>query len=108
MSLADLHGPIEAAHRNRVLRHTFGHLAPSARKKYHGTVIFAQSEYGAIVPIRADFKGLPDSPWFYDHLTDFVGDKAVEAGVVYKFEGTYMLFKNGSPSFSGKVSVIPC
>ena len=100
--------PAEAAYRAKVLGATFGHLAPSVRKKYRGTIVFAQSEYGSLVPIRADFKNLPDSPWFFEHLNDFVAKRAAEAGTVYKFEGTYMVFKNGRPSFSGTVREVAC
>ena len=108
MSLAEAYAPVEAAHRARVLDNTFGHLAPSIRKKYRGTLVFTQSAFGHLVPIRAEFKDLPDSPWFYNHINDFVAERALEAGKVYKFEGTYMVFRNGNPSFSGSVSEVPC
>jgi hypothetical protein len=103
MSLAQAFAPAEAAHRAQVLAATFGHLAPSIRKKYHGSILFTQSAYGSLVPIRADFPDLPDSPWFFEHLNDFVAERAREPGKVYRFDGTYMVFRNGSPSFSGKV-----
>ncbi len=108
MSLAEAMAPAEAAYQNRVLRGTFGHLAPSIRKKYRGSILFTQTEYGQLVPIRAAFSGLDDSPWFFDHLSSFVAENAIDAGVVYKFEGTYMVFKNGKPSFSGTVKVLDC
>lgn len=108
MSLANAFAPHEAAYRSRVLASTFGHLAPSVRKKYRGTIIFTQSAYGALVPIRADFPSLPDSPWFFEHLSDFVTERAVEPGKVYRFEGSYMVFKNGNPSFSGTVTEVAC
>lgn len=108
MSLAQAVAPAEAAHRAKVLAATFGHLAPSIRKKYRGVIVFTQSVFGQLVPIRADFKDLPDSPWFFEHLNDFVGERATEPGKVYKFEGTYMLFKNGKPSFSGNVTEVAC
>lgn len=98
----------EAQHRSRVLSATFGHLAPSPRKKYPGTIIFTHTDYGQLLPIRAEFKSLPDSPWFFEHLTDFVAERALEAGKVYKFVGTYMTFLNGKPSFRGTVTEVPC
>lgn len=108
MSLAEAFAGTEAAHRSRVLAHTFGHLAPSIRKKYHGTILFTHSAYGQLVLIRADFNGLPDSPWLYDHLNDFVCERATEPGMVYRFDGSYMVFKNGNPSFKGTVTPISC
>ncbi len=62
MSLGTAFAPAEAAHRSQVLAATFGHLAPAVRKKYRGSIVFAQSNYGQSVPIKADFPGLPDSP----------------------------------------------
>lgn len=106
MSLAEALAPAEAAHRSRVLTATFGYLAPSVRKKYRGSILFTQSDYGQYVPIKADFPDLPDSPWFFEHLNDFVCERAAEPGKVYRFDGTYMLFKNGKPSFSGSVTQV--
>lgn len=108
MSLAQAFAPAEAAHRARVISATFGHLAPSVRKKYRGTIVFTHSAYGQLVPIRAEFQNLPDSPWFYEHLQDFVAERASEPGKVYRFDGTYMVFKNGSPSFAGTVREVAC
>lgn len=106
MSLATAFAAPEAAHRSRVLTATFGHLAPSIRKKYRGSIVFAHSAYGQHVLIKADFPGLPDSPWLFEHLNGFVCERDTEPGKVYRFEGTYMVFKNGSPSFSGKVEQV--
>jgi hypothetical protein len=103
MSLADAFAPAEQHYRNQVIAATFGHLAPEPRKAYPGTILFTHSEYGQLVPIRAHFDGLPDSPWFFEHLNDFVADKATVAGGVYRFKGTYMLCKNGNARFVGKV-----
>ncbi len=108
MSLADAIAPAEAANRARVLTATFGHLAPSVRKKYHGSIVFAHSEYGPLVPIRAEFKGLADSPWFFEHLNQFVSEQVTEPGAIYRFDGTYMVFKNGKPSFCGPVTRLAC
>lgn len=103
MSLAEAMAPAENHYRNQVIAATFGHLAPEPRKRYPGTILFTQTEYGRLEPIRANFEGLPDSPWFFEHLNDFVADKATEAGAVYRFKGTYETFKNGNSRFSGKV-----
>lgn len=108
MSLSSAFAPAEVAHRNQVTRQTFGHLAPSPRKKYKGSLIFTQSEFGELVPIRVSFEGLPDSPWLHQHLLSFVEERATEPGKVYKFEGSYMVFLNGNPSFKGAVTEIQC
>jgi hypothetical protein len=103
MSLASAFVEYEAHARSVVMHNTWGHLAPEPRRDYPGTILFTQTEYGDLVPIRSRFTGLPDSPWFHQHLCDFVADKATEPGVVYRFEGKYMMFKNGNARFSGKV-----
>lgn len=81
---------------------------PQIRKKYAGTIVFTHGEYGDIVPIRTSFPLLPASAAFQDHLQEFVAERALSAGTVYKFEGTYMLFKNGRPSFCGHISEVSC
>jgi hypothetical protein len=103
MSLADAFAPAENHYRNQVMAATFGHLAPEPRKRYPGTILFTHTDYGQLVPIRSHFQDLPDSPWFFEHLNDFVADKATKAGAVYRFKGTYILFKNGKAQFSGKI-----
>lgn len=106
MSLASLAGPIESDYKNRVMAHVWGHLAPAPRKKYRGSILFTHTEFGSIVPIRVNFEKLPESPWLADHVSDFIADKAEEPGTIYRFEGTYMMFLNGKPSFSGKVDIV--
>jgi len=108
MSLASALAPIEAHNRNIVMAATFGHLAPKRGTTYPGSILFTQTEYGQLVPIRSKFEGLPDSPWFFEHLHDFVGEKATEAGQVYRFEGDYVTFKNGSHRFRGKITKVKC
>ena len=103
MSLADAFASAEAEYRNRVMHSTWGHLAPVPRKPYTGGILFTHTEYGDLVPIRSSFPELPDSPWFYRHLHDFVADKARTPATVYRFEGTYTMLKNGRSRFSGKV-----
>lgn len=106
MSFAETTASIQALDRARVLNVTFGHLKPRPRKKYRGTLVFTQSEFGQLVPIRAHFPDLPDSPWLFEHITEFVAEKAKEPGEVYRFDGTYMTFLNGRPSFSGTVTKV--
>jgi hypothetical protein len=86
----------------RVMQETWGHLAPVPRLAYQGTILFAHGAYGDLVIIRADFPDLPDSPWFFDDLNQFVDSWLTEAGKLYEFSGTYTKFKNGGFRFSGK------
>lgn len=98
--------PAEAEYRNRVIHATWGHLAPEPRKKYRGYVLFTFGEYGDITVIKDNFEGLPDSPWFYEHVHEFASRKVKTRGRVYRFDGTYMMLKNGNSRFSGKVRVV--
>jgi hypothetical protein len=93
-------------HRERlakVLRETWGHLAPEPGRSYRGSILFAASEYGdyPVMPIRAEFDGLPDSPWFYEALCEFVAAQDVEPGV-HLFVGTLR-----DERFSGQVRSVP-
>lgn len=106
MTTPSIYQQIENDNYNAVMRNTWGHLAPEHRKVYHGEILFAFGEYGDIIPIRCNFKDLPDSPWFYDQMNDFIAEKSKDKGAIYRFEGTYMLFKNGKCRFSGKVNKV--
>lgn len=108
MSLADAFSGHEALYRSQVMAQTWGHLAPEAGKRYSGTILFTQTEYGQLVPIRSDFKDLPDSPWFFEHLNDFVANEATVPGAVCRFRGTYVTFKNGNHRFTGKITTLDC
>jgi hypothetical protein len=100
MSVASALAPAEADFKNRVMHATFGHLAPEPRKKYPGTILFVHGEYGDITIVRSTFN-VPSSPWFYNHITDFVASAETEEGNAYLFTGYYMLFKNGNCQFVG-------
>lgn len=106
MSLADAFAGADADFKSRVMHSTWGHLAPEPRRVYPGVIVFAFSAYGDIVPITSDFKGLDDSPWFFDHMQEFIGKKALVRGTIYRFDGTYLMFKNGNGRFSGKVRTV--
>ena len=88
---------IEADNRAQVMRETWGHLAPRKNKAYQGHIVMAlgcyDSGYLNPTPIECAFAGLDDSPWFYDHLNDFlqnlVAEANLEEGGVYRWEGTF-------------------
>ena len=103
MSLAEAFAPAENKYRNQVLANTWGHLAPKPQNKYEGYILFTLGAYGDITVIDCEFKDLDDSPWFYDHMYDFVCNNSQERASTYLFEGTYTMFKNGKCRFSGKI-----
>jgi hypothetical protein len=106
MPLADAFVLTDEINRNIVFQQTWGHLRPELRRTYHGFIIFAYGAYGDIIPVACEFDGLPDSPWFFDDLQDFIGKKAKTPGTIYRFSGTYTKFKNGGCRFSGKVTTV--
>lgn len=75
-NLADAFAPAEAHYKAQVMQETWGHLAPKKGKTYTGRIVYTMGVYdgGDINPtiIVCDFPGLPDSPWFYEHLGDFI------------------------------------
>jgi hypothetical protein len=113
MNLQEAFEPIEEMNRAVVMADTWGHLAPKPNTKYPGFIVFCHSEYGDITPIRVDFPNLPDSPWFFDDLIDFISNRVCSRGTVhlpegevYLFTGTYTKFQNGNYRFSGKIKKI--
>jgi hypothetical protein len=72
-----------------VMNDTWGHLAPERGREYVGTVVYTHGCYGDLTIITADFDGLDDSPWFFEHLNDWLLDQDDKPGGVYRFEGTY-------------------
>lgn len=80
--------------------------APSIRKKYHGKVIFAVGVCGQQVLVSARFPDLPPHEGYTDNVQTFLDAHPGQPGKLYQFEGTYMLFKNGHPSFSGRLSEV--
>lgn len=96
--------PANALYRARVAADTWGHLAPQPRRAYHGTMVLAASEYGGDrIIIRTDFADLPDSPWFFDDLHEWLFSKRVQLneGGIYEWSGTYTKRKNGTFHFKG-------
>ncbi len=89
--------------RSEVMQDTWGHLAPKQGQKYTGFFTFAVGCYGGLSPevLSCWFKGLPDSPWFFSALQDYIFTLDMEAGLVYRFDGCFM-----NDAFNGEVSVI--
>lgn len=101
--------PAEAKYKQEVLADTWGHLAPLRNKTYRGHVVFAVGCFGSddlnptIIECELESRdgvSLDSSPWFYDSVTDFVGefvgiDDSGEAktGGVYRWEGTFRNYK---------------
>ncbi|MFA7519595.1 hypothetical protein [Shewanella sp.] len=88
-TIADALAPTVEAYKEKVMQHTWGHLAPKKAKSYHGEIVFVLSEYGDYTPISTHFDGLDDSPWFFQDMLDFIADNAQEHGVIYRFSGEY-------------------
>lgn len=107
MTMEEVFAEIHRRNQNAVLSATWGHLAPEPQQVYSGTLLFALGDYGAIVPLSAKFDDLDDSPWFYEHMSEYIGRQVMRRGAgVYEFRGTYRMFKNGNARFSGKVRKI--
>jgi hypothetical protein len=109
MSLAEAFAPAEDLYRSQVMHATWGHLAPQERKPYRGWIVFMCGCHGDIDIVDYYFKRgkteLSGSPWLYQQLHEFIGKECMKReaqGVIYRFEGTYMMFNNGRCRFSGK------
>lgn len=108
MSLADAFIPAEEEHRHRVMVSTWGHLIPKRGTPHKGFILFTIGEYGQITPIQSRFENVADSPWFWDHQQDYIykEGKKRPRGAVLRFDGHYVMFKNGKGRFTGKVTTV--
>jgi len=107
MSLASAFAPAEAQYRSRVMVNTWGHLAPTARKRYRVMLRFSQAAYGgSITVISAQLpRALNDSPWLFEDMLDYAGRKS-RRGRVSQFDGIYYRTKTGRGRFIGTTRVI--
>lgn len=101
----EVYAPIEARHRAQVMKMTWGHLAPRKNKAYRGHIVFAVGCFGddPLNPtmLSAEFKGLDDSPWFFDAMRDFTEAQKGDPGNVYRFDGTFRNY-----DFVGKITTV--
>lgn len=104
--IADAFAPADAAYKEKVMHHVWGHLAPRPKRVYSGYMIFTLGEYGDYVPIKSHFKGMNDSPWFFQDMMAFIVEKATQKGCIYRFTGSYQKFGDGSCQFVGKMSEV--
>jgi hypothetical protein len=99
--------PAIEKYRAEVMADTWGHLGPEPRRAYRGSLVFVTSEYGGDRTIvRTNFPDLPDSPWFYEDMNEWMfTDKLLKLreGGVYEFTGTYTKRKNGTFHFKGRI-----
>jgi hypothetical protein len=107
-----------------VMYNTWGHLAPKIGVTYKGWILFGTNAFGTMNPqlLDAEFEEpnndlMPSSPWSHEHIEDYLfkrfdlhyrnkKTKHFKPGCVYKFHGTYTIYKNGSHSFNGKFTKI--
>jgi hypothetical protein len=109
MSLAEAFAPAEDLYRSQVMHATWGHLAPEERKPYRGWIVFTHGTHGDLTIVDWYLKRgkteLPGSPWLFQQLNEFTANECMKRqsqGVIYRWEGTYLMFKNGGCRFSGK------
>lgn len=93
MPWTDAFAPVEAKYREAVMVDTFGHLAPKKNYTYRGRIVYAVGCFGndPLNPtvLACDFGDLHSSPWFFDHLMEFVREQKGEVGCVYEFNGSF-------------------
>jgi len=62
----------EAMYKECVLQDTWGHLAPKMGEVYTGIIIFTLTEWNQSELISCKFKDLSCSPWFFDHMKEYI------------------------------------
>ena len=108
-TFADAFVEPEAAFKAAVMHQTWGHLKVDRRKRHRGYILFTAGEYRDLVVIKSDFGDVPDSPWFYTHIHDFISKKAgkrEQCGKGFRFDGFYRVCLNGVGQFIGKTRVV--
>lgn len=106
MSLASAMAPVADAYRNEVFRDTWGHTAATPGIIYAAVIVYTRTEWDEFVPIKSDIELLSEGPWQAEHVSDFVyrdGQKRTVGGV-FRFVGTYQVYKTGRPLFKGKTT----
>jgi len=100
-SFANAFAASEIDYRAKLLKQTWGNLAPKRDKTYKGHILFAVGCFGddPLNPtiLESEFRGLDSSPWFFDALSEFLsadqhcaaGRCRFRAGCVYRFDGTF-------------------
>lgn len=100
MPVVDAYGPRKAM---AVRADAWGHLAPKAKTKYQGFVLYAWTSWGDEVLLDADFQGLDCSPWLHECLLDFlrrqVDSAKIKRGTVRRWEGTFEFFPGADAQF---------
>jgi hypothetical protein len=90
----------EGVWRPKIMKETWGHLAPKKNKLYRGHITFAIGRFGSDnlnpMPLECslvarDGEELDGSPWFYDAMIDFLYSlrKADQEGSVWRFDGSF-------------------
>lgn len=124
MSLQSVCEEANAHYKRAVMWNTWGHLAPKIGTTYQGWILLGTNAFGTINPqlLDAEFyeptgELMDSSPWSFNHIEDYLRKRfelgcwnqkkpKFKPGRVYKFFGTYTIYKNGSHSFNGKFKEI--
>lgn len=94
-----------------ILTDTWGNLAPERRRYYRGTIILAYGHHAGLTMLDYDFADLDGNPWTHEHVGTWFRQQAVLERYfarpydvrLWRWEGLYMVAKNGNPKFSGKI-----
>lgn len=104
----------EAQFQARVMYDTWGHLDPKPNQVYKCSFFVAHDEREAL-HFKLDMPDLDGGPAFYSDICTYAFEKFVRGNKpegVYKFEGTYQLYKRPNPDkemygyFKGKITEI--
>jgi transcriptional regulator GlxA family with amidase domain len=102
--MANAIGIAESQYSLTIQRETFGHLYPEVEKSYSGFILMTFTCWGYASPIDCKFKNLDMSPELFDHINEFIQSEQKDSreGQVWRFDGKYIKFKDGTCEFKGK------
>lgn len=104
----------EAEYKASVMYDTWGHLDPKPNQVYKCSFFVAHDTREAL-HFKLDMPDLDGGPAFYSDICNYAFEKFVRGNKpegVYKFEGTYQLYKRSNPDkemygyFKGKITKV--
>lgn len=92
----------------KVMRDTWGHLAPEVGRTYPGFVLFGHTAFGEHLVLDYDFKDLDGNPWTHEFIYGWAIEEVDRRFChqqlrLWRWQGTYRVYKNGRHRLMGKV-----
>lgn len=92
MGMRDCFAEAESVYHRAVQASAWGHLAPEKNKTYRGTLMVASGDYGDTIVVQ-DRVGVPNSPWWFEAIHEFIEGVDIEPGGVVELSVTFRNYR---------------